>query len=277
MRKFLDGWLDDVPGAWRSSLDNIEPDVGAIAEETTLADDEIIFPGRRGHPAPDARSDSHVFRALEGMPPKDVRAVILGQDPYPKPSRATGRSFEQGDLAVWSSEKSKVAESLRRILQAAGHFRTGEAKFIAGDAAWPGLVNTLPLEPPRQFFDAWQAQGVLCINAALTLSRFEPSVQKAHFGLWRPVVKAMLETIATRTNRAAVFLLWGAVSQSTFQKLKILEAAQAEGTEERVAVVNHAHPRAEDATGNPLFFKPPNVFKTANERLVAAGGQPISW
>ncbi len=282
MGDFLSDWRTDISDSWRGALDGVEPELGAIGNTLTLEDNETIFPGRKGHPAPGARPDSHVFRALDGLRPKDVRAVILGQDPYPKSSRATGRSFEQGDLPQWSPKKSAVAESLRRILQVVAHFRTGESKYVEGDAAWAGLVQdiesgALAVAPPQQFFDKWQAQGVLCLNAGLTLSRFEPAIQQAHFSLWRPVVQRILTTVATRATGSVVFLLWGGVSQTTFKKLGVLAAAEAAGTRERVAVATAVHPGAEDSAGQPRFFRSPNVFTDANQKLQAAGGEAIEW
>lgn len=42
---------------------------------------EIIIPRRKRIAAPDSSQDAHIFRALEGIDPQDVRAIILGQDP----------------------------------------------------------------------------------------------------------------------------------------------------------------------------------------------------
>jgi uracil-DNA glycosylase len=279
---FLSDWRDDLSSSWGGALDGVEPKLSAIDTALTLENNETIFPGRKGHPAPDARPDSHVFRALDGLRPQDVRAVILGQDPYPRSSRATGRSFEQGDLLKWSPKKSDVAESLRRILQVAAHFRTGETKYLDGDTAWKGLAEDIvsgdvDVEPPQQFFDRWQEQGVLCLNAGLTLSRFEPAVQKAHFALWRPVIQRILTTVATRTTGSVVFLLWGGVAEQTFQQLGVIAAAEAAGTRDRVAVAKRVHPGAEDNAGKPRFFGAPNIFAEANEKLVAGSGIAIEW
>jgi uracil-DNA glycosylase len=282
MKKFLADWRDDLDASWQGVLEGAEPALQAIPESLTLDDGEAIFPGRKGKPPAGARSDSHIFRALDGLRPQDVTAVVLGQDPYPKVARATGRSFEQGDLAEWSPSRSKVAESLRRILQVVAHFRSGRPQYLGGDEAWPLVVNDihsdgLSIAPPRQFFDRWQQQGVLCLNAGLTLSRFEAPVQQAHFALWRPVVQRILTAPATRKDRTVVFLLWGAVAQNTFRELGILEAAEAAGSADRVAVVKHVHPGAENAGGAPRFFEPPNTFELANTKLAAAGASPIAW
>jgi uracil-DNA glycosylase len=281
MDAFLSGWRNDLSESWRGTLAGAEPNLSGIDSTLTLEDNETISPGRKGHPAPGARPDSHVFRALDGLPLEDVRAVILGQDPYPKSSRATGRSFEQGDLPQWSS-KTPVAESLRRILQVVAHFRSGEAKYLQGDAAWKGLAQdiesgTLKLAPPKQFFDQWQKKGVLCLNAGLTLSRFKLAVQEAHVALWSPVVRCILTAIATRATGSVVFLLWGNVAQKTFQKLRVLDEVEKHGARDRVAVASGVHPAAPYSAGQPRFFHPPNVFIDANEKLQAASGIAIDW
>jgi uracil-DNA glycosylase len=281
-RDFLVNWRDDLDSNWRSMLDGVEPAVNGILESLTIEANERIFPGRKGQPVPAARADAHVFRAFDGLQPEDVRAVILGQDPYPKASRATGRSFEQGDLADWSPNRNLVAESLRRIIQVVANFRTGKSDYLQGDAVWPVLVGDnhtdgLNIAPPRDFFDRWQHLGVLCLNASFTLSRFEPSVQQAHFALWRPVVKTILTALATRPHGSIAFILWGSVAQNTFEQLSILDAAVAAGTRDRVALVTHVHPGAEDASGQPRFFRPPNTFTDANQKLAAAGGTSIQW
>jgi uracil-DNA glycosylase len=280
-RDFLVNWRNDVSSPWRSVLDGVEPALDAVPATLTLEPNELIFPGRKGRAVPAARADSHVFRAFDGLHPDDVRAVILGQDPYPKASRATGRSFEQGDLTDWSPNRSLVAESLRRIVQVVANFRTGKSDYLRGDAAWPVLVDdnltgALDIAPPRGFFDRWQQLGVLCLNASFTLSRFEPLIQQAHFALWRPVVKAVLTALATRPHRSIAFLLWGSVAQNTFKNFRILDAAVAAATRDRVAVVTHVHPGAEE-DGRPSFFNAPNTFADANQKLAAASGTSIPW
>ena len=279
---FLQDWQVDLSPAWRAILDAVGPDLTAISSDLTLADNETIFPGRKGRPAPGARTDSHVFRALDAVDPPAVRAVVLGQDPYPKASRATGRAFEQGDLPDWSPNRAMVAESLRRIVQMLAYKRSGNAEYVADDAAWRTVVediasDTLDISAPRALFDRWQDAGVLFLNAGLTLSRFEPAVQQAHIALWRPVVKKILTHLATRPNGRIVFLLWGQVARRTFDKLGIEDAAGAAGAQDRLAIASHAHPGAEGADHRPLFFQPPNPFADANAKLAQIGGSSIDW
>src|SRR5215210_23103 len=87
---------------------------------------------------------------------------------------------------------------------------------------------------------------------------------------------ALLTSLATRSDHSIVFLLWGGVARKTFNDLGILDAAKDAGTADRVAVVTHVHPGAEIA-GRPSFFKPPNPFTFARDKLAAVGGPSIEW
>jgi uracil-DNA glycosylase len=281
IEEFLLGWRDDLGTEWAEILAGIAPNLDVVPAHLTLESGEVIFPGRKGHPPEGARADAHVFRSLDGMRLQDVKAVVLGQDPYPDVFRATGRSFEQGNLAVWEPQPSKVAESLRRIVQSVAQFRTGDERYVTGDSAWVEVVTdieagTLLIEQPQVFFDHWQSQGILCLNAGLTLSRFQSEVQRAHIALWRPVVERILEALVTRENRPIVFLLWGQVAATTFTELGVQQAAQNAGTAANLVTVRYPHPGAEKNDGTPMFFSG-NTFREANQALTSIGGPALSW
>lgn len=283
MGALLLDWKSDLSGAWRAILANVEPDLDAIPKDVTLEAGEVIFPGRKGKAHPEARADSHIFRALDGLAPDKVRAVILGQDPYTKVTQATGRSFEEGQLTEWSVIPKETSPSLRRIVQVLAQHRSGDAKYVDGDEAWPSLAEELKqglqgIAPPQAFFDEWQSKGVLCLNAGLTFSRYDPDVQGAHIAMWRPVIQRILTALATRPNSPIVFLLWGGKAQSAFLDLEIMAAAQQAGTQDRVAVATHPHPNAKKTSDGKLpFLQAPNPFDSANNALKAAGGSNIMW
>jgi uracil-DNA glycosylase len=282
LRTRLQSWEADLAPEWKDALADVKFDFDGVDEQLRLQDDDVLIPGRRGQPVAGARADSHLFRALDAITPNRVCAVVLGQDPYPNAARATGRSFEQGDLEAWDPSPKKVAESLRRIAQVAAHARTGNAGYLEGDAAWKRVVDdqaapALRLQAPRALFDHWQSQGVLFLNAAMTLSRFEKPVQEAHFRFWRPFARRILTYLATRPDSHVVFLLWGRVAQDTFKDLGVLDAADAAGTRSRVAISAHSHPAAETPDGAPMFFRAPNAFRDAAQRLEQMGGPKIRW
>ncbi len=278
---FLTDWLDDVPAAWRAALAGAEPDIGAVDESLTLDADEVIFPLRKQHDDPRAPAGSHVLRALD-IDPHAVRAVLVGQDPYPRMSRATGRSFDQGDLEQWSGN---VSESLRRMVQSLAQFRQPAPTYVAHDRAWRDVrerIHTgLPvIEHPRALFDRWETAGVLCLNLGLTFSRFEKATQEAHMRVWKPVVEAILVHLASRQDRELLIILWGARAQDAFDDMGVMKAARAVGSGGRVVVVRRSHPGADGPSGDrgaSPFLRLDDAYTQANEALARIGAAPIDW
>ncbi|MFC6790525.1 uracil-DNA glycosylase [Methylobacterium komagatae] len=124
---------------------------------------------------------SDIFRALRETPLPDVKAVILGQDPYPTPGDANGLAFSYVG-------KGRLPASLKVILAEAGSPRAA-----AGD-----------LTP-------WARQGVLLLNSALTV---EAGKAGAHLRLgWSALTDEAVSAVAARTE-PTIFLLWGAQARA---------------------------------------------------------------
>lgn len=284
---YLDNWRDDLPPHWRPWFNGVEPDLAAVAPHLTLEPSETIIPGRKAKLPSHAPAGSHLFHALDGCRPEEVRAVVLGQDPYPKLQRATGRSFEQGDLLAW---QGNVAESLRRIVQTLAQHRLPNGGYVAHDNAWPGTLTSIlahqpALETPPALFDRWSAAGVLCLNLGLTLSRFdkkntpaENRVQPAHMNLWRPVVTQLLTRLVQRPGASLVVMLWGKPAKDAFAAMQLDAVASAAGS--KLLVVRRAHPGAEGPPGNAgaaPFLTLPDPFTEANALLHQHQLPPIAW
>lgn len=287
---FLHEWREDVPDAWKPVLESVEPDLAAVPGHLTLEEPhEVIFPLRKGHGDARAPIGSHVFRALDGLEPNAVRAVLLGQDPYPKISRATGRCFEQGDLKSW---QDRPAQSLQRMAQALLQYRSPSQDYVPNDSAWPALRERLKVEPqllqsPSGLFDHWHGEGVLCLNTGLTLSRFDPKgtpaqdrVQPAHMALWRPIVQAILIHLARRPGMSLLVVLWGGPAHDAFVAMGIEAAASAAGNAGRVVAIKRPHPSYEaphGAMGDAPFLNLPDPYTQANEALAKAQLPSIDW
>ncbi|WP_326532747.1 uracil-DNA glycosylase family protein [Pseudorhodoferax sp.] len=282
MASYLHDWRADLPPAWRAVLRDVEPALDAIAPQLTLEPHEIVIPRRKGHA--ETPLGSHLFKAFDGVGPQQVRAVLLGQDPYPNRDQATGRSFEQGDLAGWDGDATK---SLRRVVQGLAHHRLPRADDPVVDA-WEQVRADIAagqpaIEAPPALFDRWARAGVLCLNLGLTLSRFDDSdtpdaqrVQPAHMALWTPVVRAVLLHLARRPKSTLLVLLWGGQAQEAFETMGIAQAAEGANPPGRLLVVKRRHPAY--AVGNaPPFLELPDAFTQANQ---AFGGNPphgIDW
>lgn len=150
-----------------------------------------------------------IFR-FASFDPNSLHVVILGQDPYPQPGAATGRSFEVGTLTEWTTPFRQT--SLRNILRAIYKAKTGE------DILWTALRQkiangTFPILPPDKLFSALEAQGVLFLNTYLTCLAGEPL---SHESLWRPFSErliAYMDTMLPNRNDTAWFL-WGSHARS---------------------------------------------------------------
>ncbi len=123
----------------------------------------------------------NVFRALDLTPPEAIRAVILGQDPYPTAGRATGLAF-----AFPPGERPR--DSLRNILS--------ELEADTG------------LRRPHGDLTAWAEQGVLLLNTVLTVPIGRPNGHTRRG--WQALTS---QVIARAAQRPAAFLLWGAQAQ----------------------------------------------------------------
>lgn len=289
LRTFLTDWRSDVAGPWNAVLANVAPDFEAVTAHLTLKTNEVIYPLRKGHGDNRAPAGSHVFRALDELPPDAVRAVLLGQDPYPKLARATGRSFEQGDLDGWDGP---VAQSLQRMVQALAQFRQPDPQYVANDSAWKSvqakiLVGNPRIEKPRALFDAWQTAGVLCLNLGLTLSRFDAKetpvadrVQPAHMAMWKPVVRAILLHLVRRQGRELLVVLWGDKAQKAYDSMGVEAAAAAAGNGARLVVVRRPHPSADGPKVDPgasPFLRLEEPYTQANNALEGIGSKRIAW
>ncbi len=289
LEEMLDGWREDLDPGWRTALAGVEPAFAAVDPALEHESWEPIFPARKGKTIPGAPPRAHIFRALDGVDPGHVRALVIGQDPYPNVSWATGRAFEQGDLTEWLPNPRLISDSLERIIPSVAAARTGNREYTDpahAARAWARVTGdlasgTLKLPSPSTIFDGWQRQGVVFLNSGLTLSRFERggSAQqlRGHIPLWQPIVRAILRHVATRPAGHVVFMLWGKVARDLFDASGIEAAAKQAGTwQTRVRTAEHGHPAAVTG-GVPLFFREPNPFLAANQALQEMGQSAIDW
>ena len=275
------GWREDVEPAWRSMLDGVGLGFDAVDPALTLEPWEPIFPARRGRTFPGAPPGAHVFRAFDGLAPDEVRCVVLGQDPYPCPAFATGRAFEAGNVASWRELGKMFSPSVRALIQLIVAARTGDDRYAAGFGRWPSLLADIEggrvrLEAPAALADRWVASGVLLLNSALTLSRFDPEIgphqARGHLPLWRPLLLAVLRHLAAR--RAPLTCIGFGDTAASLLREAGLDGDEGAGADRGAArsVILRPHPAA---AGELLALE--NPFSLCNRRLEAMGGTPIDW
>ena len=175
-----------------------------------------------------------IFKAFDLCPLDKVKVVILGQDPYHNPGQAMGLSFSV-------PEGVAAPPSLKNI------FKEIESDLGIRMSGRPNL-------------ESWAAQGVLLLNAVLTVRAGEAA---SHAGLgWTSFTDAVIKTISDRCE-GVVFLLWGNYARS---KAPLIDSG-------RHHILEAAHP---SPLARGAFFGCRHFSKT-NTLLVSEGKEPIDW
>lgn len=179
---------------------------------------------------------SHIFNAFNHTPFNEVKVVILGQDPYHGPNQAHGLSFSVLDGV-------KPPPSLVNIFK--------ELKADIG-------INL-----PNNYGNLtnWANQGVLLLNATLTVRDGEPN-SHAKIG-WTTFTDAVIETLSDQKQHL-IFILWGKFAQ---EKASLID-------EGKHYILQSAHPSPFSADKGFFGSKP---FSTTNQLLIKNGYNPIDW
>lgn len=176
-----------------------------------------------------------IFNAFNYTPFKDVKVVIIGQDPYHGVGQAHGLSF---------SVKKGVnpPPSLKNIFKE--------------------IQNDLGIAPPNHGeLTVWAKQGVLLLNATLTVRAKQPgSHQKKG---WENFTDSVIKTLSDKKEKL-VFLLWGKFAQA---KTELIDT-------KKHTVLTAAHPSPYSASNG--FFGCKHFSKT-NAVLTQHGLLPIDW
>lgn len=192
--------------------------------KTEKAQGKIIYP-----------AGSLIFNAFNTTPFDKVKVVILGQDPYHGPRQAHGLSFSV-------SNGVPPPPSLLNIF-----------KELSSDVGTP--------VPAHGNLQKWAEQGVLLLNASLTVRAQEP-MSHSKIG-WEKFTNAVIEKISDK-KEGVVFLLWGKFAQ---QKKELID-------EKKHLILTSAHPSPLSA--NNGFFGNHHFSKT-NQYLMQQGKDPIDW
>lgn len=167
--------LDEYFGDWmkvidRTELNNVMVKVGQEYRK------KLLCP---------AQSD--VFKAFGICPLKDLKILMLFQDPYPQKGVATG-------IALGNSTNTKVlSPSLQIVRESVIDFEV------------PHYCITFD-----QTLESWVKQGILMLNSALTV---EMNKVGSHVMIWRPFIAKLLKNLS-EYNTAIVYVLFGRQAQT---------------------------------------------------------------
>lgn len=199
-------------------------------ELTARVRDEYSRPNNPCYPP-----GSRIFAAFDNTPFDQVKVVIMGQDPYHGPGQANGLAFSVAPGVL-------IPPSLRNIF-----------KEVSDDTGAP--------IPADGDLTRWARQGVLLLNASLTVREHQP---KSHSGIgWERFTEAAVRLLAEQRDNL-VFLLWGS---DAIRRGDFIDRS-------RHLVMTCVHPSPLSASRG--FFGN-HQFTRANEYLVAHGKTPIVW
>lgn len=186
----------------------------------------------------------NIFTAYNLCPLEKTSVVILGQDPYHSLSIVDGENVPTSHGLCFSVVKgAKQPPSLKNIFK--------ELSLEYSDFQVPNHGN----------LESWAKQGVLLLNATLTVQAHEP-MSHAKKG-WEEFTNATIQTLSDKRENL-VFLLWGKHAQS--KKLLIDTSKH--------TILQAAHPSPFSAHNG--FFGC-NHFVQTNEILKKLGKHPIDW
>jgi uracil-DNA glycosylase len=178
--------------------------------------------------------EDEVFTALELTPYDRVKVMILGQDPYHGPGQAHGLAFS-------------VRPGVPRPPSLANIFKELKTEMDCPVPAHGSLVS-------------WARQGVLLLNAVLTVRDGEPNSHKGKG--WETFTDAVIRAVAQRED-PVVFVLWGGYAA---KKESLIGAPH--------YVHKSAHPSPLSARRGFFGSKP---FTTINRELERMGQTPVEW
>lgn len=175
-----------------------------------------------------------IFRALDLTPFEIVKVVIIGQDPYHNDLQANGLCFSV-------SEEVATPPSLKNIFKE--------------------LKEDVQVERTKNDLDDWAKQGVLLLNASLTVRAHSPNSHK-NLG-WGKLTDCIIQQVSEK-NEAVVFVLWGAFAQ---KKENLIDTT-------KHLILKSVHPSPLSVYRGFYGSKP---FSKINDYLKSKNRKPILW
>ncbi len=175
-----------------------------------------------------------IFRATDLTPFDEVKVVIIGQDPYHNDNQANGLCFSVSD-------KVKAPPSLKNIFKE--------------------LEDDLGIKKTSNELEMWAKQGVLLLNATLTVRAHEANSHK-DLG-WEQFTDFIIKEISDKKENV-VFVLWGNFAQ---KKARFIDTS-------KHFIIQSVHPSPLSARKGFFGSRP---FSKINQFLEEKGKEPINW
>ena len=219
--------LDEYFGDWMKVIDRIE------------LNNIIVKIGQEYRRKPICPTQSDVFKAFRLCPLKDLKIVMLFQDPYPQKGVATGIALANNSKIL----ESNLSSSLKIIKEAVINFEV------------PHYCITFD-----QTLESWAKQGILMLNSALTV---EMNRVGSHVMLWRPFISKLLNNLSNY-DTGIVYVLFGKQAQ-TFEPYINSKFNY---------IIKVNHPSYYARTEQKM---PKEVFKKIDNLVYSIYGETIEW
>ena len=217
----------DLPSSWHSLLaQELEQPYFQVLQRFVDAEREqySVFP-----------PEQDVFNALKLTPYEDVNVLLLGQDPYHDDNQAHGLCFS---VRPGIKPPPSLINMFKELHTDVG-FRI----------------------PNNGYLVPWAQQGILMLNAVLTVRAHTPNSHKNRG--WEVFTDAIIRRVNAKET-PVVFVLWGAYAQ---KKISLIDTT-------RHTVVQSVHPSPLSARNGFFGSKP---FSKINQALKEAGKPEIDW
>ncbi|RZJ31662.1 MAG: uracil-DNA glycosylase [Flavobacterium sp.] len=180
--------------------------------------------------------ENRIFAAFNECPFDKVEVVIIGQDPYHRPKQANGLCFSVYDGISFPPSLRNIFEEIKQDL--------GKPVPDSGN------------------LDRWAKQGVLLLNATLTVAEGQAGSHQNKG--WETFTDAVIKTVSDKKSNV-VFMLWGGYAK---KKGAIVDRS-------KHCVLESGHPSPLSANKGHWFGN--RHFSRANEYLLSTGNRPIDW
>ena len=181
-------------------------------------------------------SEKDIFSAFNLTPFNDVKVIIIGQDPYHGTGQANGLCFSVSENISHPPSLKNIFTEIQKDLK----------------TTYPKSGN----------LESWAKQGVLLLNASLTVRKDEANSHSA-FG-WKIFTDEVIKQLSSQ-KKDLIFLLWGGFAK---KKIKFIN-------EKNHHILTSGHPSPLSANRGHWFGN--GHFRKTNELLISLNKKPIDW
>lgn len=188
----------------------------------------------------------NVFKMFRMIHPNNVRVVMIGQSPYPSVCRVTGIPYAYGPAFL----PNPMCATTPLTLQHIGIELCRDLK-----------INKIP-KNISTLINNWIKQGVMLLNASMTLGVNCPTYLENHYVLWEELMRKIIFKLSTELAHSPIFVLIGK------EAWKFQDCISTH-------VIKVSHPVSRGKASIPWIGS--GIFTKINKILIEKNEKPIMW